>query len=159
MDEKKFTVLMTDSQEVKMLECDPHEEIFEMARGAIGCDWIEVLQPDVLADDGYLLLIDEEGKLKDGPKSINCIASDLYGSDQHLDPVVGSAVVVKADEDSLTLLTKDEAENLSTYLAMNRRNSIEKIANAFGLRPTPQLGADMTDSTQRQSCKKPTMER
>ena len=42
MDEKKFAVLLTDTQEVKILECDPQEEMFEIARGAIGCDWIDL---------------------------------------------------------------------------------------------------------------------
>ena len=75
MDEKKFAVLLTDTQEVKILECDPQEEMFEIARGAIGCDWIELVETEALSKDGYLLLIDEEGKLRDDDLMINCIAS------------------------------------------------------------------------------------
>ena len=31
MDEKKFAVMLTDTQEIKTLECDPQEELFEIA--------------------------------------------------------------------------------------------------------------------------------
>ena len=44
MDEKKFAVMLTDTQEIKTLECDPQEEIFEIARGTIGCEWIELVE-------------------------------------------------------------------------------------------------------------------
>ena len=71
MDEKKFAVMLTDTQEIKTLECDPQEELFEIARGTIGCEWIELVEAEPLAKDGYLMLIDEEGKLKKGPVSIN----------------------------------------------------------------------------------------
>ena len=87
MDEKKFAVLLTDTQDVKIIECDPQEEMFDIARGIIGCDWIELVEPEPLTKDGYLLLIDEEGKLRDEDLPINCVASDLYGSDQHGDPL------------------------------------------------------------------------
>lgn len=66
MDEKKFAVMLTDTQEIKTLECDPQKELFEIARGTIGCEWIELVEVEPLAKDGYLMLIDEEGKLKRG---------------------------------------------------------------------------------------------
>ena len=92
MDEKRFAVLLTDTQDVKIVECDPQEEMFDIARGIIGCDWIELVEPEPLAKDGCLLLIDEEGKLRDEDLPINCVASDLYGSDQHGDPIIGNAI-------------------------------------------------------------------
>ena len=57
MDEKKFAVMLTDTQEIKTLECDPQEELFEIARGTIGCEWIELVEAEPLAKDGYLMLI------------------------------------------------------------------------------------------------------
>ena len=105
MDEKKFAVMLTDTQEIKTLECDPQEEIFEIARGTIGCEWIELVEAEPLAKDGYLMLIDEEGKLKKGPVSINCLASDLYGADRHGDAIVGNVMIVRAeDERPLTVM-------------------------------------------------------
>lgn len=44
MYEKKFAVMLTDTQEIKTLECDPQEELFEIARGTIGCEWIELVE-------------------------------------------------------------------------------------------------------------------
>lgn len=159
MDVARFTVLLTDTQDIKVLEHSPTEEIFDAARDAIGCDWIELVEPESLTNDGYLMLIDEEGKLKDGPLSINCIASDLYGSDRHGDPIIGSAVIVKTDGENLFLLQKEEAQLLATKLLVNRRDSIDKMAKAFGVRPTPQHGSDIPDPTRRQSCKKSGVER
>lgn len=159
MADKKFTVMLSETQAVKILECDPQKAIFDIAREAIGCDWIEIVQPDALTNAGYLLLIDEEGKLRERDLKLNCIASDLYGSDQHGDPIIGNAVIVKDGNECLSLLTKDEAEQLASTLAMNRRNSIEKMAKAFGIRPTPKPNLDAADPTRRQSCKMSSMER
>lgn len=108
MYEKKFAVMLTDTQEIKTLECDPQEELFEIARGTIGCEWIELVEAEPLAKKGYLMLIDEEGKLKKGPVSINCLANDLYGADRHGDAIVGNVMVVRAENERLTLLTKEE---------------------------------------------------
>ena len=139
MEEKKYAVLLTDNQEIKILECDPQEEIFEIARGSLGCEWIELVEPDALSKNGYLLLIDEEGKLKDGPMPINCIASDMYGSDRHGDPIVGNAMIVRAGDERLMLLTKAEAEMLSSDLDALRDMSIERFQehSVFSLCPQP----------------------
>ena len=82
MDEKKFAVLLTDTQDVKVVECDPQEEIFGIARGLIGCDWIELVEAEPLADKGYLMLIDEEGKLKGSVLVVDF--DDRAGVDEYL---------------------------------------------------------------------------
>ena len=159
MDEKKYAVMMTDTQEIKIMECDPQEEIFEIARGTIGCDWIEIVEADLLAQNGYLMLIDEEGKFKKGPVSINCLASDLYGADRHGDAIVGNVMVVRAEDERLTLLTKEEANILSTTLETKRDLAVEKISAAFGLKPIVKPELEIVDLSRRQSCRKNSMER
>lgn len=138
MDEKKYAVQLTDSQEVKLLECDPEKEMFDIGREAIGCEWIELVEPEPLARDGYLLMIDEEAKLK-GMCFINCIASHLYESERHGDPIVGDAVIVKSAGESLELLTHDEAKQIAFAMEQARDVSIEKVADAFGLRPAKKV--------------------
>lgn len=159
MDEKKYAVLLTDDQEVKILECDPQEEMFEIARETIGCDWIELVEPESLSRKGCLLLIDEEGKLRDGDLSINCLASELYGSDRHGDPIIGNAMVVKAEGEWLGLLTNDEAGKLAADFEQKRDYAIEKISRAFGLLPVSKAQQDRTEPTRRQTCKSHDMER
>ncbi len=159
MDEKKFAVLLTDTQDVKIVECDPQEEMFDIARGIIGCDWIELVEPEPLTKDGYLLLIDEEGKLRDEDLPINCVASDLYGSDQHGDPIIGNAIVVHAADERLELLTADEATRLAGSLEEKRDLAVEKISRAFGLLPVQKPERDIKDPTRRQPCRKNSMER
>ncbi len=159
MDEKKFTVLLTDAQEVKIIECDPLKELFDIARRVIGCDWIELVEPDSYMNNGYLMLIDEEGKLRNQTPSINCIASDLYGSDRHGDPIVGNAVIVRANEDQLELLTDAEAKLLANGFNQKRDLAIEKISKAFGIRPVPDPSHDLPGTMRRQPCKNNGMER
>ena len=153
-EENKYAVLLTDAQEIKMLECDPQEELFEIARGTIGCDWIELVEPESLSKKGYVLMIDEEGKLRDHPASINCIASEMYGSDRHGDPIVGNAVIVRAADERLELLSKTEAEVLADSLNRKRDLAIDKISKAFGILPSADSQPD-----RRQPCRKNSMER
>lgn len=40
MSNNAYTVVLTDSQEVKTVQCDPDRAIFDTARDIIGCDWI-----------------------------------------------------------------------------------------------------------------------
>ena len=159
MDEKKFAVMLTDTQEIKLLECDPQEELFEIARGTIGCEWIELVEAEPLTQNGYLMLIDEEGKLKKGPISINCLASDLYGSDRHGDAIVGNVLVVRAEDERLTLLTKEEASDLASGLEAKRDLAVEKISAAFGLKPIVKPELEIVDLSRRQSCRKTSLER
>ena len=158
-DEKKYAVLLTDSQEVKILECDPQEELFDTARGVIGCDWIELVEPESLAENGYVMLIDEEGKLRPNLPSVNCIASDLYGSDHHGDPIVGSAVIVHANEESLELMTNAEANQLACDLQKRRDRSIDKISKALGIHPERISDREKPEAIRRQPCRKNDMER
>ena len=158
-DERKFAVLLTDTQEIKIVECDPQEEMFGIARGLIGCEWIELAEAEPLSEQGYLLLIDEEGKLKDGEIPINCIASDLYASDQHGDPIVGNAVIVRAADEKLELLTASEAKQMTDDLVKSRDKAIEKISRAFGLLPKQKTEPEFVSASRRQPCKKNDMER
>ena len=157
MDEKKYAVLLTDTQNVKIVECDPQEEMFDIARGIIGCDWIELVEPEPLSKDGFLMLIDEEGKLRGGALTINCIASELYGADRHGDPIIGNAMIVRAADECLELLTADEAKRLAAGFEQKRDMAIEKISRTFNLQPVSK--SDLADRPRRQPCRKDSMER
>ena len=112
-----------------------------------------------LAKNGYLMLIDEEGKLKKGPVSINCLANDLYGADRHGDAIVGNVMVVRAENERLTLLTKEEATALAAGLEAKRDLAVEKISAAFGLKLIVKPELEIVDLSWRQSCRKNSMER
>ena len=109
--------------------------------------------------DPDLMLIDEEGKLKKGPVSINCLASDLYGADRHGDAIVGNVIIVRAEDERLTLLTKDEANALAAGMEAMRDQAVEKISAAFGLKPIVKPELEIVDLSRRQSCRKNSMER
>ncbi len=159
MDENKYAVILTEEQGITILECDPKYEIFDTARLAIGCDWIEIVDAEDLTEKGYLMLIDEEGKLRDGDLPINCIASDLYGADRHGDPIVGNAMIVKDGDEQLELLSHDEAKQLASAFLQQRDRSVEKISRAFGLVPAEKQQHEMSDLFRRHPCGKDSMER
>ena len=105
------------------------------------------------------MLIDEEGKLRDQDLLINCVASDLYGADRHGDPIIGNAVIVKAADDSLELMTHGDAQGLAHKLEQRLEQSVEKISRAFGLIPIPKPETEIGETARRQSCKRNEMER
>ena len=43
MNEKQYAVLLTETQGVKVMACNPDVDIFDIGREAIGCDWIELV--------------------------------------------------------------------------------------------------------------------
>ena len=59
-----YGVMLTSGQAVTIAEVNPGEKVFDCARRNIGCDWIEIVEPEALQDQGYVILIDEEAKLK-----------------------------------------------------------------------------------------------
>lgn len=58
----------------------------------IGCDCIEIVHPRRLSAP-YLMVVDDEGLLKEAP--LNYIASYLYETDKHGQPIVGTALIMK----------------------------------------------------------------
>lgn len=134
-DERKYAVLLKKGIGVEVHEkksCD--RDILETARRLNECQWIEtkhILDTKMvkgLSEDyvipvnhkEYILLLDEEGKLKEG-NSVNFMASYLYGTPLCGDAIVGNAVIVKAGGEDLELLTKDEAHEIATNLS--KRNT------------------------------------
>ena len=122
-----YSVMLTSGQAVSIAEVNPGEKVFDCARRNIGCDWIEIVEPEVFRDQSYVLLIDEEAKLKGDVHFVNCIASYLYETPSHGDVIIGDAMIVKAEEESLRLLTEDEAINLAQQMTQIRKVSIHEM--------------------------------
>ena len=159
MDEKQYAVLLTETQDVKVMACDSGKDIFDIGREAIGCDWIELVEAETLAKDGLLMMIDEEGKLKPGGALINATASELYGTEQHGDPIMGNAVIVRTTGENLELLTSGEAEQLAVRMEAVRDSALQKIAEAFARRSTSRQERSMPSPPRRQPCRKDNLER
>ena len=117
-----YGVMLTSGQTVGIVVVEPNEKLFDCARRAIDCDWIEVVEPAGLQGQDYVLLIDEESKLKGDVHFVNCIASYLYESPEH-----GNAMIVKQDGEDLRLLTQDEAIDLAKDMSQIRNVSIHEM--------------------------------
>ena len=159
MDEKQYAVLLTETQDVKVMVCNPDKDIFDIGREAIGCDWIELVEAETLAKDGLLMMIDEEGKLKPGGALINATASELYGTEQHGDPIMGNAVIVRTTGENLELLTAGEARQLAIQMEAVRDSALQKIAEAFAKRSAHQQERSASAPARRQPCRKDNLER
>lgn len=159
MDEKQYAVLLTETQDVKVMACKPDKDIFDIGREAIGCDWIELVEADLLAKDGLLMMIDEEGKLRPGGALINATASALYGTAQHGDPIMGNAVIVRTTGENLELLTAEEAERLAARMEAIRDRALQKIAEAFARRSAHEQERSASAPARRQPCRKGNLER
>ena len=68
-------------------------------------------------------------------------------------------MVVRAEDERLTLLTKEEATALAARLEAKRDLAVEKISAAFGLKPIVKPELEIVDLSWRQSCRKNSMER
>ena len=159
MDEKQYAVLLTETQDVKVIACNPDKDIFDIGREAIGCDWIELVEAEPLAKDGLLMMIDEEGKLKPGGVLINATASTLYGTEQHGDSIMGNAVIVRTTGENLELLTSGEAEQLAVRMEAVRDRTLQKIAEAFARRSALKQERSTSSLPRRQPCRKDNLER
>ena len=166
--EKQYGVLLTDHQEVKVIEQLPGEEVFDCGRRAIGCDWIELVDLTPFRKLNMIMMIDEEGKLKDGEKYVNCVASYMYGSQAHGDPIIGNAILIKSDGEDLTMLTKAEADRMAERVAELRDIAIPMISQRFHLTPSrvkrihdslQKNDSEMSDTSRRQRCNLDSMER
>lgn len=60
-------------------------------------DWVELVRPRGLP--GYLMLVDESGRLKNLP--INLAGSLFYGSQFHGDPIVGNIVIAGDNQEKV----------------------------------------------------------
>ena len=151
---KTFGVLLTDAQEIKLVQIKPDEEIFDCGRRTIGCEWIELVEPDALSDQNLVMMIDEEAKLKAGEKYVNCIASFTYESQNHGDMIVGNAVIVRAAEDHLEMLSQKEALDIASQMASVRGVAIQTIAAAINPKPSiiETLHPKENSQNQRQPC-------
>lgn len=130
MEEKrKYVVLLHEGIGAEIKENKAGETVFDTARRLNECEWIEIktiLDPEMVKGTTekyeipidhkkYILLLDEEGKLKEG-NAVNLLASYLYGTPLCGDAIVGNASIVKEGDEDVELLTKDEAEKITAAL-------------------------------------------
>ena len=73
--------------------------------------YIEVVHPKYLPE-GLCMVVDDEGLLKGSP--VNNIASILYGTPEHGQPIAGNAVIL--GERDFVSLTEDDKTNLILLL-------------------------------------------
>lgn len=159
--ENTYGVLLTDAQEIKLIEIRPNEEIFDCGRRTIGCEWIELVEPESLSAQNLVMMIDEEAKLKAGGKYVNCIASFTYESQNHGDMIIGNAVIVKAGEEELEMLSQEEAIEIARQMGAIRGEAIQAIAAVVDPKPSiiDTLHPKENSQDRRQPCRDNRMER
>lgn len=108
-----------------IVERKEDERLLPFSYREIGCDCIEIVRPDTLKEP-YVIIVDEEGLLKDEPK-LNTIASYLYGTQNHGQPIVGKVLIMKTveteDGEDIAWLDYDEA-----WAIMNAMDAVVNAA-------------------------------
>jgi len=84
-------LLKTDGTSVTITPKNGTDFSFEECYPLLACDTIQIVE----TSDGRILLIDEEGKLKDRPVNQAATALYRYG---HIDPIVGHAIVCDSEQ-------------------------------------------------------------
>lgn len=112
-------LLRTDDLHPQVILSAVFADVPKLARNFIECKYIEVVKAAGI-NHPFRVLVDEEGLLKDRPV-LNFLASYLYGTHKHGQPIVGNAVIVAervlpTGDHDLRLLTKQEAENIRVDL-------------------------------------------
>ena len=118
-----YAVKLSTTLNIEIVEKKPDQGLLDFCYQNIGCQYVETVHARFLQEP-YILMIDEEGRLKDKP-SINFIASYLYGTHEHHEPIVGNVLVMKLGmtDEGPDILPLDEAE------ARQVEESMRKISN------------------------------
>ena len=118
-----YAVKLSTTLNIEIVEKKPDQGLLDFCYQNIGCQYVETVHARYLQEP-YILMIDEEGRLKDKP-SINFIASYLYGTHEHHEPIVGNVLVMKLGmtDEGPDILPLDEAE------ARQVEESMRKISN------------------------------
>ena len=125
----KYAVkLMTDGSS-QILSIPDHCDFTWYAQ-EIGCEWIEIVRP---RNSKYVLIVDEEGLLKDN--KMNPHASAIYGFLKHGQPIAGDALILKeemGDEGpELTGVDGEVALGLKNILDSTLEDVIHQLMNAL----------------------------
>ena len=118
-----YAVKLNTQLDIEIVEKRPDQGLLDFCYQNIGCQYVETVHPRYLQEP-YILVIDEEGRLKDKPM-VNFIASYLYGTHEHRQPIVGNALVMKLGmtDEGIDIMPPDEAE------ARQVEESMRKISN------------------------------
>lgn len=105
-----IALVVNTKNEIRRVEYDPpHYDVIKEAVGG----WYEHVHPMGL-DRPYSMMVNEEGLLLGLP--MNWLGSELYGTPQHGQPIVGDIVFLKdgydGGEPDVVGMTEDEAQHL-----------------------------------------------
>ena len=86
----KYALKIKTNHTIDIIEM-PEKRNASWFANQIDCDYIQVVRPKYYSD--YIIVLDEEGKLK--PNHLNVVASAMYATFEHGDPIVGDCLLVK----------------------------------------------------------------
>ena len=134
-----YAVKLNTQLDIEIVEKMPDQGLLDFCYQNIGCQYVETVHPRYLQEP-YILMIDEEGRLKDKPM-VNFIASYLYGTHEHRQPIVGNALVMKLGmtDEGPDIMPLDEAEARQVEESMRKISDIayRKVRVRVNLRTVP----------------------
>lgn len=100
---------------IELVEKKDSDDVLSFCYREIGCDMIEI-PPTRHLKAPYIMIADEEGLLKHKP-ILNILGSYFYGMQDHGNPIVGHALIMKEKGAHIAWLTKAEYEDVMQELA------------------------------------------
>ena len=113
-----YLVLMNDEKLKPDIVMLPYKaDIMKILKKIIRTEIVESVHPEKLDCSRFLMLVDENSKMFDPPRGyVNVLASYLYGTEKHCDPIVGKAVIAKLIPQNFDYLSFEEAVEICEKL-------------------------------------------
>ena len=129
MKERRFAVKVDTRMSLKIVEKPENQRILDFCYEHCGCDMIECVHPKGL-EYPYMFVCDEEFLLKGDPV-INFIASYLYETHKHKNPICGDVLVMRQGYEDFELMTEEEAKEMFEKLRALSVVSLMEVTEAM----------------------------
>lgn len=129
----QYSVKLDLKGRAEKISNDSGLSVGDFFRREVGCELFECVRAQRLCG-GYFLMVDEEGLLREKP-FINPWASWLYGYQDHGNPIVGDALVMKtvytSDGPDIGFLDEAEADDIISKLNERRQMMVRDFRAAL----------------------------
>ena len=130
-----YLVVMSDEKVKPDLIKLPYKaDIMKILKMVIRTEIVESVHPEKLDCSRFLMLVDKNSRMFDPPRGyVNVLASYLYGTEKHFEPIIGKAVIVKLIPENFDYLSFDEAVEICEMLHLMTESAYAHMTELFNI--------------------------
>ena len=134
-----YLVLLSDEKlKPDIISLQYKADLMKILKKVIRTEICEHVNPEKLDCRRFAMLVDENSKMYDPPRGyVNVLASYLYGTEHHQDPIIGKAVIVKSIPQNFDYLTFDEAVEICEMLHQMMETAYSRMTELFDTAKPP----------------------